>query len=97
MSKELVTEACVRSMRPGEKLVLGPGRIATPAALDLAFQRRIEVVYGTERAAAAPPKSGLLASLAARDGRYLVEVEGARVRVWRLSEGAPELVGEEGP
>ena len=39
--KELVTETCVRQMACGSELVLGPNKIATPAALDLAFQREL--------------------------------------------------------
>ena len=36
--KDLVTESCVRKLAPGSVLRLTPERIATPAALDLAFQ-----------------------------------------------------------
>ena len=44
--KKLVTEADVQRMASGTReLILGSERIATPAALDLAFSRGMKVIY----------------------------------------------------
>lgn len=95
--KELVAEACVRDMAPGSTLVLGPNRIATPAALDLAFARGIRVVHGSEAATpASPPASGDLWSRMKREpGTYVVVVRDGRAVVSRLSDSGPAPFGEE--
>ena len=93
--KEVITEDDVRGMAPGETLVLGLGRIATPSALDLACERGIRVRHdGDAHPTPAPaPRlhgGGRLDSLS--DGKYLVEVKGGRLEIWRLGENGPELV-----
>lgn len=95
--KELVSEACVRGMSPGSKLVLGPNRIATPAALDLAFARGIRVVHGAESApAGSNTESGALwARMKKLPGTYVVVVEDGRAVVSRLDESGPTTFGEE--
>jgi len=90
--KELVTETCVRQMAPGSELVLGPTRIATPAALDLAFQRGIRVLRGAERVA---EQGGLWSELKAADGTYVVTVRGGRATVVRVDGASPVTIGEE--
>ena len=93
--KELVTEADVRRMAPGAReLVLGAGRIATPAALDLAFSRGMRVVYSEERDAHAAV-SGLWQKMKATDGTYVVRVEGGRAVVTRIGPDGPEPFGSE--
>jgi hypothetical protein len=97
--KDLVTEANVRQMAPGAELWLGPDRIATPAALDLAFQRGIRVRHGQK------PSGGggdcgcdhtcLWSKIKSTDGTYVVSVSGGRARVARVAEGGPQPFGEE--
>lgn len=91
--KELVTEANVRALAPGSELVLGPNKIATPAALDLCFQRGIVVRRGPERAPT--PASDLWSRMKAEDGTYVVTVQGGRARVVRVDRAHPEPIGEE--
>ena len=98
--KELVTESCVRALAAGTELVLGPGRIATPAALDLAFQKGVRVIWGDGKAKAAAKGSpeasaSLWNRMKAKDGTYVVVVRGGRASVTRLVENGPEAFGEE--
>jgi hypothetical protein len=44
--KRLYTEADVRALARGARLVLGPDTLATPSALDAAFELGIAVVRG---------------------------------------------------
>lgn len=44
--KRLYTEADVRALARGARLVLGPDTLATPSALDAAFELGITVVRG---------------------------------------------------
>ena len=96
--KQLVTEADVRRMAPGAReLVLGDHRIATPAAMDLAFSRGMKVVY--EEAAGSfgsPIPSDLWARMKSQDGQYVVQIESGRATVSRLGANGPELFGSEG-
>lgn len=96
--KQLVTEADVRRMAPGSaELVLGDHRIATPAALDLAFSRGMKVVYGEAGgASAAPLPSDLWSRIKSQDGTYVVQVENGRATVSRLGASGPEPFGSEG-
>ena len=88
MGKRLYTEADVRKLPRDAELQLGPGDIATPAALDLAFQRGIRVRRSDE--AAAPRASGgPWGELLANDGTYVVEVRAGRAQVFRLTENGP--------
>lgn len=96
--KELVVEACVRDMAPGSTLVLGPNRIATPAALDLAFARGIRVVHGSEAADAAKTAASggdLWARMKRESGTYVVVVRDGRAVVSRLTESGPAPFGED--
>jgi hypothetical protein len=90
--KELVTETCVRQMAPGSELVLGPTKIATPAALDLAFQRGIRVRRGAAQVA---ERGGLWSKLKAADGTYVVTVRGGRATAVRVDGASPVTLGEE--
>ena len=93
--KQLVTEADVRRMAPGGELVLGPDRIATPAALDVAFARGIRVVHATAGAASAAPASDLWGRMKQQNGTFVVEVRDGRAVVTRLGPGGPEAFGSE--
>jgi hypothetical protein len=94
--KELVTENCVRALVAGSELVLGPERIATPAALDLAFQKRIRVVWKQEGGKASTPGgSDLWTRMKAREGTYVVVVRDGKALVTRLGAGVVETLGEE--
>lgn len=88
-----MTEADVRRMGPEvRELVLGEHRIATPAALDLAFSRGMRVVYG--EADAAPP-SALWERMKQADGTYVVQVMNGRAVVTRIGAAGPEPFGNE--
>ena len=92
--KQLVTEADVRRMAPSAKeLVLTPDRIATPAALDLAFSRGMRVVYSDGTGAA--PSSELWNKIRSNDGTYVVHVENGRAVVTRIGPSGPEPFGAE--
>lgn len=91
MDKRLYTEACIRGLRPGARLVLGEQALATPAALDLAFLRGIEVCYGAPEDHSTPRhQDHPLQSLLEQDGTYVVEVRGGVPSVHRLSQGASQ-------
>jgi len=99
---QLFTEACVRKMAPGSELHLGPGRIATPAALDLASERGIRVRFYdgqlvTEQDLAQDQQrsSNLWNAMKANDGTYVVVVSGGKARVTRLADTGPVNLGEE--
>ncbi|MCP3914885.1 MAG: hypothetical protein GY711_04900 [bacterium] len=99
---QLFTETCVRKMAPGAELHLGPGRIATPAALDLASERGIRVRYFdgkllTEKDLAQEQQqsSSLWNAMKASDGTYVVVVSGGKARVTRLADTGPVNLGEE--
>ena len=98
-NKQLVTEADVRRMAPGvRELVLGDHRIATPAALDLAFARGMKVVYGEvdAKGTTGPIPSDLWQRIKSQDGTYVVQIESGRATVSRLGVNGPELFGSEG-
>lgn len=98
MAKRLYTETNVRELAAGSELVLGKDAIATPAALELAFERGIRVRWSdgtsTPAASAAAPVDSVLKKLLAEDGEYVVQVKGGRARVFRLGTAGPALVGE---
>ena len=83
-----------RMASAARELVLGPDRIATPAALDLAFSRGIKVVYA-ETGSASPIPSDLWTRIKSQDGTYVVQVENGRASVTRLGSGGPEPFGGE--
>lgn len=94
--KELVTEDCVRRMAPGAELQLGSARIATPAALDLAFERGIRVSYGSATGKSSPAlPSSLWDRIKAGDGTYVVQISGGRAVVTRLTDQGPQPFGAE--
>ncbi len=97
--KELVTESCVRALAAGTELVLGPERIATPSALDLAFEKGIRVVWKQEggRTAQAPggARSSLWSRMRAEPGTYVVVVREGRAVVTRIGSQGAEAFGEE--
>lgn len=94
--KQLVTEADVRRMAPSTReLVLGPERIATPAALDLAFARGMRVVYADGAGVGAAPPSSLWERIKSADGTYVVHVENGRAVVTRIGPDGPEPYGAE--
>lgn len=94
--KQLVTEADVRRMAPSQReLVLGPDRIATPAALDLAFSRGMRIVYSDGAEGGGMPPSDLWNKIKANDGTYVVHVENGRAVVSRIGANGPEPFGAE--
>jgi len=95
--KRLYTESDVRELPRGAQLLLGPDAIATPAALDAAFERGVQVVHTAAggsgpRAGGAPGCSdcdGCLRNLLGEDATYVVEVRGGGAVVTRLTEAGP--------
>jgi hypothetical protein len=94
--KRLITESCVRDLKAGAELLIGPEDLATPSALDLAFERRIRVRWGAEAPRATPASPDpLWSKILASDGTYVVEVKAGRASVTRLGEGGPLAVRAE--
>ena len=95
--RNLYDDARVRGLPDGGELVLGPGDVATPAALDRAFAKGIRVRWSKERGAAAPAPpaaGGLFARMLAEDGQYVVSVRAGRAVVHRLTDAGPVPVKE---
>ena len=92
--KRLWTEADVRALARGARLVLGADALATPAALDACFQRGVQVVWGAGQSATSAAASGdALQRLLANDGTYVLQVAGGRAVVTRLGEAGPVPFG----
>ncbi len=91
MGKRLYTEADVRALPRGSELVLGADAIATPAALDLAFERGMRIVHAGSGAPVDRAASGRdnLQALLAQDGTYIVQVRAGRARATRLTDAGP--------
>lgn len=82
----------MRALPRGAELVLGKAALATPAALDLAFERGLRVVWG--EATVAGLASDALARLLAADGTYVLVVRSGRAQVTRISDAGPEPFGQ---
>lgn len=98
--KRLYTEADVRGLAAGSELVLGANDIATPAALDLAFQRGVRVRWGdgsATRGAGTGSSAGesLWRRMLTGDGGYFVNVKGGRAEVFRIEGGVPVAFGSD--
>jgi len=102
MTRRLYTEASVRDMPRGSELVLDPGDVATPSALDLAFARGIRVSRSGSRArtvpstAAAAEAAGVWREMLAADGTYVVEVRRGSASVHRLTAEGPVALSASG-
>jgi len=93
-ARKLYTEADVRAMARGAELVLGRDALATPAALDAAFERGIRVVRSDGVAGAQPGAAACTASCAfpkmlAQDATYVVVVRGGKPSITRLTDAGP--------
>lgn len=91
-ARRLYTEADVRALPRGAELVLGKAALATPAALDLAFERGLRVVWGDGNATS-PAASDALARLLGSDGTYVLVVRSGRATVSRLTDAGPVPFG----
>ena len=101
--KELYTEADVRALPRGSRLVLRAGSLATPAALDAAFERGIAVVREGDSGAgsaatssagcgcggACSPGSCTWSKMLSSDATYVVVVSGGRASVARMTPSGP--------
>jgi len=86
----------VRALPDGGELVLAPGDLATPSALDLAFKRGISVRRTDQPSASSVPRrGGPWERLLAEDGTYVVEVRAGRASVHRLTQSGPLKVRED--
>jgi hypothetical protein len=99
--KRLITEADVRALPRGGELVLGDDAIATPSALDAAFERRLRVVSSPSsaaRSACGGSCSGCSSGsgpctwskMLAQDATYVVVVSGGKASVARMTPRGPE-------
>jgi hypothetical protein len=98
MAKRLYTESDVRAMARGSELVLGKDALATPSALDAAFELGIRVVRGAAKPAsdaAAAAQSGLWSRMHSQDGTYVVVIKNGRASVSRLTDQGPVQLGSE--
>jgi hypothetical protein len=102
VAKRLITETDVRAMARGAQIVLDRETIATPAALDAAFQRGISVRYagvalqqGRVQLDADIATGKLWQRILAQEGTYVVQVSGGHATVSRLAEQGPVLFGSE--
>ena len=89
----------MRDMPSGSELVLGSEAMATPSALDLAFQRGVRVVYADGVRAVRKPvaaESELWSRIVAEDGTYVVEVKHGVATAHRVTPGGPALVSGSG-
>jgi hypothetical protein len=95
--KRLYTEADVRGLPRGAELLLGPDAVATPSALDAAFERGVRVVHAA--AGTSGPRAGgcgdcggcegCLRNLLGEDATYVVDVRAGRAVVTRLTDRGP--------
>jgi len=92
-ARRLYTEADVRALPRGAELVLGKAALATPAALDLAFERGVRVVWG-EGEVSSPAAGEALARLLGTDGTYVLVVRAGRASVSRLTDAGPVPFGQ---
>jgi hypothetical protein len=86
-------------MARGAELVLGKEALATPAALDLAFQRGIKIVYrdGASVAQVGPcgcgnascPGGCTWSKMLAQDGTYVVVISGGKPTISRITPSGP--------
>ena len=98
--KRLLTERDVRAWIGREPIRVDEETLITPAALDLAHERGIPVVYAGARASTVAPEtvpgaphaapspetpSGGEVRLPTGEGTYLVRVEGGRRTVYRVT------------
>lgn len=101
-NKRLITEADVRAMARGSKLVLGPDALATPSALDAAFELGLVIVRAAQSESAAASACGCggacggsnaggctWSKMMQQDATYVVVVRGGQSSVTRLTEQGP--------
>ncbi len=95
--KKLITESDVRALGRGEKLRLDSETIATPSALDAAFQLGIHIVRGAggECASSNGARECLWHNMLETEGTYVVEVRGGRATVSRLGPDGPVSFGHD--
>lgn len=96
-NKKLITESDVRAMARGAELVLGKDVIATPAALDAAFERGMRIVMqqGRVQVDGDVAQSGLWSRMHQANGTFVVEIKNGRATVTRLTDQGPVLFGSE--
>lgn len=98
-NRQLYTEADVRAMPRGSRLVLSAGALATPAALDAAYELGIAVVRGDSNSAPAAGGCGCGGSctpgtctwsrMLQNDATYVVVVSGGRASIARMTPSGP--------
>jgi hypothetical protein len=99
----LVTERDVAALDGKGPIVVDDGTLITPAALDLAHERGIAVLYARGRGERLPPErvpgaggadpgKALPAEVLSRDGVYLVRVEAGVARIYRVGASGLEPI-----
>lgn len=95
MAPRIITESDVRDGSAGDPIVIDERTRITPSAVDLAERRGVRVVYrrgGDDAPGPSPtptPSRTALPVVHLPDGRYVVEIEGGRVRLFRWTERGP--------
>ncbi len=94
-NKRLYTESDVAALPRGAVLSLGKEALATPAALDMAYLRGVQVVYADGKAVEgrAQLRDDALTRMLAQDGTYIVTVQKGGAVIARLVDGAPAAFG----
>ncbi len=100
MAARIITESDVRDGRAGDPIVVDERTTITPSALDAADRLGVRVVWsrdgrGPAPSAPQPTRGGAAPGRTAvpvvhlPDGRYVVEVERGRVRLFRWTDRGP--------
>ncbi len=94
-NKRLYTESDVAAMPRGAVLSLGKDALATPAALDMAYLRGVQVNFadGKSVEGRAPVRDDALSKMLAGDGTYIVTVNKGGANIARLVDGVPVAFG----
>ena len=97
-NKRVICEADVLALAAGESLLLDAHSVATPSALDAAFQRGIAVVRPGEGGASGARGAGgkkdcLWHRILENDGTYVVQVIDGQASVSRLGAAGPVAFG----
>ena len=94
-NKRLYTESDVAALPRGAVLSLGKEALATPAALDMAYLRGVQVNYadGKSVEGRATSHDDALSKMLAQDGTYIVTVNKGGATIARLEGGVATAFG----
>jgi hypothetical protein len=94
-NKRLYTESDVAALPRGALLSLGKDALATPAALDMAYARGVQISYGDGKAIEGKiqARDDAFVRMLAQDGTYVVTVQKGGGTIVRLVDGVPTAFG----